>query len=311
MQHLTKLNHKIIKLISSFLLLISAWSLAEAGHVKTVYREEYAHSANQPNTQLERHVIPLPILGLSSVALIEKIVEIGITSAATIYTGWVIFNEWRERKRKKQTKKRQDFMATPKIILMLNKTEYIELKLPNSVPIHLCDNVEISFYGDIKLPLSNDCITDSIALLQSLLSKAIDNTLTIPEKSLGNLGHAWNEELHAKDQPDFKPPKKYHLWSGLNYHLWSTPGNADIVTDTWLYNDRNANIILEITPTYKWHFSDLEQPENAPGFISYAEFMKNYQSYALRIVPHKTALHWLHQINKLFNTIVTDNKSVA
>ena len=199
-------------------------------------------------------------------------------------------------------------MATSKMILKLNKTEYLELKLPNSVPIHLCDNVEISFHGDIKLPLSNDCISDSIALLQSLLSKTIDNTLTIPEKSLGNLGYAWNEELHAKDQPNFKPPKHYRLWAGLDYHLWSTPGNADVTTDTWLYNDRNANIILEITPTYKWHFSALEQPANAPGFIPYAEFMKNYQPYFLRIVPHETASHWLNQIDKLLNTIAMDEK---
>lgn len=203
-------------------------------------------------------------------------------------------------------------MQPSKIILKLNNLEYFEIKLPDFELVFSTDDLEIFFHGDnIKLQLSNDWASDAITKLQILLKKALANKLQRNKKYITDLGYLWNEELHKTVDPKRKPSKKNTIWIGLNYHLWATNTIAQDVTDTWLYNNSNGDIILDITPNYKWHFGDLDsEPEDDPNFITYDEFIKNYRPYLSRIVPTEIAQQWLQQANELWN-FLKENERIA
>jgi hypothetical protein len=203
-------------------------------------------------------------------------------------------------------------MRLSKIILKLNDIEYFEIKLPDFESIFSTDDLEIFFHGDnVKLQLSNDWASDAIVKLQVLLKKSLTNKLHINKKLKNDLGYLWNERLHQKTSPDFKPSKKYTIWNGLKYHLWATLDDIKKPNDTWLYNDINGNIILKITPTYKWHFGDLDsEPEDDPNFITYDEFIKKYRPYLSRIISKEIAQQWLKQANELWS-FLKENERIA
>lgn len=203
-------------------------------------------------------------------------------------------------------------MQSLKIILKLNNLEYFEILFSDPKPIFCCEEIELFFCnGKIKLQLSNDFAEETISSLKILLTKAINNNLWLDESIDKNLGYLWNDDLHKYSDPNFKPSKNHPDWAGLNYHMWSTNDIALDITDTWLYNDSDGNIILEITPRYKWLFGDLDsKPEDDPNFITYNEFMKNYQPYISRIIPLKVAQQWLQQANELLD-LSEENKRIA
>ena len=69
--------------------------------------------------------------------------------------------------------------------------------------------------------------------------------------------------------------------------------------NTWLYN-KNNEIILEITPTYPWHF---DKPAKNESFVPYEEFIKNYKALVIAKIDKKQAQEWLDIAYELMQTI--------
>ena len=90
-------------------------------------------------------------------------------------------------------------------------------------------------------------------------------------------------------------------WVGLNYNVWSSYNTTKPMVTTWLYNDMQGNIIFEVTPLYKWAFFP-DDPEN-PDFVTYAEFMENYQVLISRVIPRDVAITWLDQMMKVYRSL--------
>ena len=108
-----------------------------------------------------------------------------------------------------------------------------------------------------------------------------------------DVGYVWNRKLRGdvglkKDDNNF--------WVGSKNLLWETRGDFNPVLETWLYNNENSEIVLEITPSYRWHFSD---PAPDEEYVSYEEFMRNYQPLLFRIISVKIAKQWIRQIEEL------------
>jgi hypothetical protein len=104
----------------------------------------------------------------------------------------------------------------------------------------------------------------------------------------------WNEYLH--DAPDEPQPKfciENDFWIGLRYHWLGSPGGISPVISTWLYNNQHGDIIMEVTPSYRWHFDD---PGPGEEYSTYKQFMKAYQPLLLQIIPKEIATIWLQQI---------------
>ncbi|HLJ31366.1 MAG TPA: hypothetical protein VKU36_02930 [Candidatus Babeliales bacterium] len=69
---------------------------------------------------------------------------------------------------------------------------------------------------------------------------------------------------------------------------------------TWIYNDQNGNIILEITPAYPYFYCDKKEE---PNYVSYKKWIKNYQPYVIAEIPRSTALGWLKIAEHIIKTV--------
>ena len=143
------------------------------------------------------------------------------------------------------------------------------------------------------------------------LHKAINKNLQLNNSITENLGIMNNEYAHEIvysnyiDESRFTMIPTYNTketyWVGLNYHLCSTYNTSNPMVNTWLYNDEHNNIILEITPYYKWSFFPSD-PKN-PEFITYEEFMKNYKPLVTRTIPHEITQKWLEQVTQAYRQL--------
>ena len=62
---------------------------------------------------------------------------------------------------------------------------------------------------------------------------------------------------------------------------------------SWFYNDKDGNIIFEISPYYHW--SKIEDAENQPGYVTYEDFIKNYKVVIRKTIPRETLIQWNEQ----------------
>ncbi|MBP9764815.1 hypothetical protein KBD08_00580 [Candidatus Babeliales bacterium] len=66
---------------------------------------------------------------------------------------------------------------------------------------------------------------------------------------------------------------------------------------SWFYNDKDGNIVFEITPFYPWHYATKKKCSDK---IPYKEWIKNYQVTIRKIIPKETLIAWDNQA-KLYN----------
>ena len=95
-----------------------------------------------------------------------------------------------------------------------------------------------------------------------------------------------------KNKPGFvydKLERRDH-WVGYRSLLWSHE------VATWLYNDENGSIILEITPIFPGDFYDEDK-------TSYNQWIQNYKPYLLRKLSKEVAQQWLDQADCLLKKI--------
>lgn len=92
---------------------------------------------------------------------------------------------------------------------------------------------------------------------------------------------------------------KYHCWS--NDHKQTRP-----YFNSWMYNDKDGNIIFEITPFYPWHG---ETKKSNPDFITYKKFMKDYKPTVKTIIPKEHLLKWIDQAKELKKKFIDVHKT--
>jgi len=92
-------------------------------------------------------------------------------------------------------------------------------------------------------------------------------------------------------------------WIGLMHSAFATKN-----TKTWIYNERDK-IVIEVTPTYQWHFFEPEDrkefPEEYSDFVEYDEFIKDYKPILKTYIDKFTAKKWIRIIKKAQKKIVT------
>ena len=75
---------------------------------------------------------------------------------------------------------------------------------------------------------------------------------------------------------------------------------------SWFYNDKEGNIIFEISPLYPW--INTENAESQSEFIAYDTFMKNYKVIVHKIIPKKKFIEWNNQA-KSYNPVCHSSKT--
>ena len=71
--------------------------------------------------------------------------------------------------------------------------------------------------------------------------------------------------------------------------------------NSWLYNDKDGNIIFEITPSYPWHY---ETKRTCPEKISYTKWLQNYKPTVITMIPKENIKQWIDQAKELEKTLV-------
>ena len=171
----------------------------------------------------------------------------------------------------------------------------IELEEPFEV-VHCCYQAPIVLYFENKkYLLMDDAVRYRICLFITLLTKVLNNEFQLHESIKEDIGYLRNEEFQNKSGLVYEKSKTIDCWVGAKHSLWSGEG-----VSTWLYNDKKGNIIFEITPHYKYHFSD---PEKTPNFMPYEEWAKNYKPYLIRIIPTDVAKQWLDLAHNVLKKI--------
>ncbi len=202
-----------------------------------------------------------------------------------------------------------------KLIFTLSENESIGITTEDHVDFDQVDFccTEIQAYllkkQEPQICIGQDTAGDFFMILITNLKEAIINNLQLDKSIDQNLGHMYNQYSHEMPHQSSKfvmvptSDNSSTYWVGSNYQIWSTYNTAKPMLNAWLYNNQDGEIIFEITPTYKWSFfpDDLSDP----NFITYDEFMKNYQPILQRVIPHDVATQWLDQAMKIYRTFFT------
>ncbi|MBP9765436.1 hypothetical protein KBD08_03815 [Candidatus Babeliales bacterium] len=109
----------------------------------------------------------------------------------------------------------------------------------------------------------------------------IDNKKYLDQNVIPDLGFEWNQFFQGLiKKTDII--KKYYFVG--NDHTEKRP-----YFNSWFYNDKEGNIIFEITPFYPWHYATKKE---CPDKIPYKEWIKNYQVTVRKVIPKETLIAW-------------------
>ena len=132
---------------------------------------------------------------------------------------------------------------------------------------------------------------------QCLYNKKAPKGLEVPF----DLGLLWNE--HTQNiilAEEAGHPFKSWKWAGSGLLFLENKSQGMNNCMTFLYNDDQCNIILQISAAYPWFFKDAPSPELN---ISYKDWLPAYKILYKTIIPRKIAQKWVKQLNKLYATL--------
>lgn len=194
------------------------------------------------------------------------------------------------------------------IIFNLNEKEYIKIESDNEInTLYPCDEVVVKFFQENnKYTLDIDCIKEEIGSLYDSLCCAINNEAPLHSSIKHGIGYLWNEEMQNKSGLSYMKVSGIDYWVGLQNLVWSTPSNIKPNLSTWLYNNSQGNIILEITPSYPWHY---REPDI--DFISYDEWIKTYEPIAIYTIQNDIAVAWKDQAKMILDRLDENIKKAS
>ena len=185
---------------------------------------------------------------------------------------------------------------------IISNTQYIKI-IPDQFTkndCEVCNKSKIKYIDEEKnININIDYMESSTFCYfigeSGIIQDLIDGKLILNKKITPDLGFEWNESFHDSKKPT--QGSKYHAFS--NSHLKIKP-----YLSCWLYNDKDGNVIFEITPFYPWHG---ENKKSNPDFITYKQFMKNYKPVLKTTIPKENLKQWITQALKLKKSLGINN----
>ena len=116
-----------------------------------------------------------------------------------------------------------------------------------------------------------------------LLAKVLEGKAVYDKAVNGDLGFLYNQ--YCEEIIVSFPGVAHYFWSGFDR-------NTGTAVESWLYNDKDGNIIYEITPLYPWNDQVLRKD---PRRITYKKFMKNYKPILQALISRETIRQWIKQ----------------
>ena len=195
------------------------------------------------------------------------------------------------------------------LILKLSEFERIKIISDKDLDFEnislLCNKLKVYFCDKIDVLIGKETADEIFEPFITCLKKSIEGKLRLHESLTQNLGIMQNE--YYQNKPGFfqvpTPNSSSTYWVGFNYDLFSSFGDGITPVTTWLYNDKDNNIILEVTKDYRWHFMQLEDAPEKSEFIAYEDFMKDYKPLIHRTIPRDIAVKWLKDVMKIHKSL--------
>lgn len=132
------------------------------------------------------------------------------------------------------------------------------------------------------------------------IQQCIDNQLPILqnlEQSI-DLGLLWNEHWQKiAIAENAGNPLSSWKWTEGNTLFLQCNSNGDRSNNTFLYNDDNGNIILQIASAYPWFFKEASSPDLD---ISYDDWLPQYKILYKTVVPKDVAQRWVKDLHGLY-----------
>ena len=177
---------------------------------------------------------------------------------------------------------------------VISDTQYLKI---NPECIHddeckFCANIDLDYIDEankITIRFGYDHFPSFCSFISKFgrIQQLINNEAIFDDSS-NDLGFEWNQFYQGLIK-DTDVLEKYHFES--NSHKQIRP-----YFNSWLYNDKDGNVIFEITPFYPWHG---ESKKSNPDFITYKQFMKNYKPILKTIIPKENLIQWIAQAKEL------------
>ncbi|HSW76594.1 MAG TPA: hypothetical protein VLG50_06090 [Candidatus Saccharimonadales bacterium] len=181
---------------------------------------------------------------------------------------------------------------------IISDTEYLKV-MPEPIgkdDCEICAKCDIDYVNEEKNIIirfgydhtSSFCYTIAES---GFIQKIIEGKNTL-NPNIGDLGFEWNQYFQGiiKD-------------TDVDKYLFCTNSHKQIrpYFSSWIYNDKDGNIIFEITPFYPWH---AETKKSHADFITYKQFMKNYKPTLKTIIQKKYITKWIDQAKELKKTLI-------
>jgi hypothetical protein len=184
--------------------------------------------------------------------------------------------------------------------LSLDEKIYIEI-------ISECSQNDITAYswGDVLLYYNNkiyhidgeSTTTVFLYALEKLLKKSLFGNLVLDDSLDNNPGYMWNEWINnnSRSYIQYTDINNDTYWVGMRYKLSSYDEYA-----AWIYNDKNYNIIFEVTPSYPFGYID---QENSEEVVKYKKWLESYQPILKTIISPEIAHQWIAQAQDMIDLI--------
>lgn len=160
------------------------------------------------------------------------------------------------------------------------------------------------WHNTTSITIADGPIFFNIQDMHNLLKKALKNKLILNKSITDDIGYLYNQYHHTTSNLSLIQLKNVPSWIGERYRLWQARNNS-IKYITWLYNDLNENIVLEITPFYPYFYCNRKKE---PHYVNYTQWIKSYTPYLITTISQKTAQEWLEQAEFIIKTVNNNMK---
>lgn len=195
------------------------------------------------------------------------------------------------------------------IIFDLNKLERIVIDIDEPIQELNYYSQGVCFFvsNNDMYSMGKDTVRYNVQCLRNKIFKALNNQLQLHESITKDIGYLYNQDQQKRPGLIHDTDKDGESWVGYRYYLWG----VNLIT--WIYNDKNGDIILEITPRfpgkpkYKWQKEPFSK-EEIENFAWYEEWIKQYQPFLTRTITRETAEKWAQQSKAILDIIENNNR---
>jgi hypothetical protein len=175
----------------------------------------------------------------------------------------------------------------------ISNTQYLKINPEECIhkdECQFCARMDIDYIDEknnINIKFGYEDASDFYNFLvkSKRVQKLLKGILSLPNNIINDLGFEYNQFTEGKQEFN----------DAFLEHLWFSNSSKRPYYDSWLYNDEDGNIILEITPFYPWF--NVTKKTN-PEKISYKEWIKDYKPVVKTIIPKESLKQWIKQADE-------------